>query len=257
MNTCEYCGNEHEGTYGSGRFCSPTCARKFSGTFVSEEGRQRQIKALNDEENRQKIAETRKRKTENSSNRKSQFRDDLCPKFNHTLTLGKIGELEVGIKFLQHGYDVYIPLVDTGGADLVVNNRNGEGFKTVQVKSSTDSRINNDGVCEATSFSLVRHIRYIHEGSYTQVKAKYDPNEIDYFALYSAYENELYLIKNTDSTPKAFTIRNMSPYYTNQKSMNRAYNYQIDKVLDEMNLVRGVSYEYEENIIDGEFAELN
>lgn len=27
---CENCGNEHEGTYGSGRFCSSKCARGFS-----------------------------------------------------------------------------------------------------------------------------------------------------------------------------------------------------------------------------------
>ena len=27
---CENCGKEHDGSYGSGRFCSSTCARKFS-----------------------------------------------------------------------------------------------------------------------------------------------------------------------------------------------------------------------------------
>lgn len=27
---CEYCGQQHEGTYGSGRFCSPKCSRGFS-----------------------------------------------------------------------------------------------------------------------------------------------------------------------------------------------------------------------------------
>lgn len=30
MKTCENCGNEHEGTYGSGRFCSTKCSRGFS-----------------------------------------------------------------------------------------------------------------------------------------------------------------------------------------------------------------------------------
>lgn len=30
MNTCENCGIEHNGTYGSGRFCSSKCARGFS-----------------------------------------------------------------------------------------------------------------------------------------------------------------------------------------------------------------------------------
>ena len=27
---CEYCEKEHDGSYGSGRFCSPKCARRFS-----------------------------------------------------------------------------------------------------------------------------------------------------------------------------------------------------------------------------------
>ena len=28
---CENCGNEHDGSYGSGRFCSKECAKAFSG----------------------------------------------------------------------------------------------------------------------------------------------------------------------------------------------------------------------------------
>ena len=27
---CEYCGKEHNGSYGSGRFCSEECARSYS-----------------------------------------------------------------------------------------------------------------------------------------------------------------------------------------------------------------------------------
>jgi hypothetical protein len=30
MKTCENCKNEHDGTYGSGRFCSLKCSRGFS-----------------------------------------------------------------------------------------------------------------------------------------------------------------------------------------------------------------------------------
>lgn len=30
MNICEYCKNEHDGCYGSGRFCNNICARGFS-----------------------------------------------------------------------------------------------------------------------------------------------------------------------------------------------------------------------------------
>lgn len=30
MKTCENCGIEHDGSYGSGRFCTNKCARSFS-----------------------------------------------------------------------------------------------------------------------------------------------------------------------------------------------------------------------------------
>lgn len=54
MKLCEYCGKEHDGSYGSGRFCCAKCARKFSNRFVDEDGRKRQIQALLDPENREK-----------------------------------------------------------------------------------------------------------------------------------------------------------------------------------------------------------
>lgn len=31
MKNCENCGIEHDGKYGSGRFCSSKCSRGFSG----------------------------------------------------------------------------------------------------------------------------------------------------------------------------------------------------------------------------------
>ena len=30
MKVCENCGKEHDGSYGSGRFCSKECARSYS-----------------------------------------------------------------------------------------------------------------------------------------------------------------------------------------------------------------------------------
>jgi hypothetical protein len=34
---CENCGNEHDGTYGSGRFCRQSCSRSFSTKLNREE----------------------------------------------------------------------------------------------------------------------------------------------------------------------------------------------------------------------------
>jgi len=34
MPKCERCGNKHDGTYGSGRFCSKSCSQ--ARTFLSD-----------------------------------------------------------------------------------------------------------------------------------------------------------------------------------------------------------------------------
>lgn len=249
MKKCEYCGAEHDGNYGSGRFCSPTCARKFSNTFVSESGRENQIKALLSEENRAKTKITNSNKTIY----KKQYINDLRPTFDHTLSLGKIGELEVCKKFIEHGYNVYVPLVDNGdGIDLVVANEN--GFKTVQVKSSTESKINVDGSCETTSFTVRKNVRHIHDGTYTQTHERYDPKKVNYIALYSAYTDETYLLENSYDLAMNLTIRN-TINNGQKKKVHFAEDCSIDKVLDEMNLVRGVYYD--ENIIDCSFKEVS
>ena len=43
---CENCGKEHDGTYGSGRFCSSKCARGFSTKAKRKEINERVSKAL-------------------------------------------------------------------------------------------------------------------------------------------------------------------------------------------------------------------
>jgi hypothetical protein len=45
---------------------------------------------------------------------------------------GRIGELRVAIDLLKKGYDVYEPIVDDNGIDLLVSN--GELIKSVQCK---------------------------------------------------------------------------------------------------------------------------
>lgn len=64
MPICENCLKEHDGTYGSGRFCSATCARGYSQCFISSEARERQIAALNDPIIRHEQLERRRRNAE-------------------------------------------------------------------------------------------------------------------------------------------------------------------------------------------------
>lgn len=37
MSKCEYCGKDHDGSYGSGRFCSKSCAKGFSTKLKRKE----------------------------------------------------------------------------------------------------------------------------------------------------------------------------------------------------------------------------
>ena len=46
MKTCENCGEHHEGTYGSGRFCSSKCARGFSTKAKRKEINEKVSRAL-------------------------------------------------------------------------------------------------------------------------------------------------------------------------------------------------------------------
>lgn len=41
MCICENCNRNHDGSYGSGRFCSSSCARSFSSKSISDESRKR------------------------------------------------------------------------------------------------------------------------------------------------------------------------------------------------------------------------
>lgn len=218
---------------------------------MSETGRENQIKALNNEENRKKAIEIAKQNAKIKSKKK--YRNDLNKKFKHPLMLGKVGELEVAKKFIQHGYNVYAPLTDAGdGIDLLVNG--GTGFKTIQVKSTSSSNINENMECESSSFSLYSSKRNIHNGTYTQIINKYPKEEVNYFALYSAYDDETYLLENNDNIGFCFTIRNQPPKNNQTNKIHYAPDYQIDKVLDELNLIKGVYYE--DNIIDSVYKEI-
>ena len=71
---------------------------------------------------------------------------DTKDRHQQSVSLGKIGELTTAAKFIEHGYKVYVPLIDDG-VDMVVEKNN--DFKKVQVKSASPK---SDG--NSTMFSL-------------------------------------------------------------------------------------------------------
>lgn len=48
IKTCEVCSKQHDGSYGSGRFCSSFCARKFSTIYNRKETSEKARKTIKD-----------------------------------------------------------------------------------------------------------------------------------------------------------------------------------------------------------------
>ena len=221
---CQYCGTEHDGSYGSGRFCCASCARRYANTFMSEEGRARQIATLTDPEIRERcydarraVNETRKRRGGNNPQLKgdSRFRGKQT-------SLGKVGELVTAKKFIEHGIDVYSPLVDTG-VDLVAEF--GGKLQKIQVKTTTKTN------SEVVAFELIHNKNIISGNSVRVEKIDYDSDKVDYFSLYDFSNDRLFLLKN-DEGRKGINIRYTSPKNNQLNKVNRSEDYDFDNVLE-------------------------
>lgn len=90
MAICEQCGKEHEGTFGSGRFCCRNCSNKWVALHQSEEAKARKVgvgkknlisckenrnlilwnESATEEEIRARNARSAKSRTENAENRR-------------------------------------------------------------------------------------------------------------------------------------------------------------------------------------------
>lgn len=238
---CEFCGSEHDGTYGSGRFCSATCSRKYSNTFVSDEGRANQIKALQDKENQKKSKESR---IKNFSIKKEEMKKKKDEIKQHSknikkMDIGKIGELETIKKFLQNNVPVYIPVVDNNKVDMIANIDG--NLSKIQVKSTY--RVTG-AECNITPFNLVSQKRIFDTETKTYKNAKtfYDTNEVDYFALYDGVSNNVYLVENDGR--ETININKSEPgTVSNSPIVNYAQDYLIDNVIE--NIRNGIT-----NIID-------
>lgn len=156
LRKCEYCGKEHDGSFGSGRFCCSDCAKKYSLSF--SKGKKPEDKSTKEEkvEESVKIAPPKECTTELS-------------RFDGKLTsdlLGYVGEcatmfqlVRVGIMSSKPcGVDRYDVIADIGGI-----------LYKIQVKS-TAGYIDKDG---ALSYNLQNK------------SGLYKKGEVDFFALYN------------------------------------------------------------------------
>lgn len=89
---------------------------------------------------------------------------------------------------------------------------------------------------------FIVYIEIIHDGAYIQTITNYSAEMVNYFALYSSYEDEFYLLKN-DGSIREITIRNSPPANNQSKGIHYSENYQIDNILDKLNLTPGIYYD--------------
>lgn len=224
---CEYCGEEHNGSYGSGRFCGPSCSRRYSQTYITEDSRERQIKALTSPESRDKIAKTRQEKKEKRET------EIIIPKKNKrelkttsTARIGKLGEYKVATKFAERDIPVYLPMTEAEEADMIVEF--GGKLQKVQVKTSNRLRGKYNDVI---SFSLRNSDHKVSHGKIKAQTKLYDTDKVDYFALYNLPDDEIYLVKNTGDKTTMY-IRDDYPTTGQKANINLSSDHNIDRVLD-------------------------
>lgn len=96
MKKCELCGGAHDGSYGSGRFCSQTCARSFSTNAKRDEINQKTSTAL-------KGRPAKRRSEESIKKWKDTFRTNHWNKVRNNSVIAFNGDvLDITVEELQN-----------------------------------------------------------------------------------------------------------------------------------------------------------
>ncbi len=242
---CEFCNRPHDGSYGSGRFCSSKCARSFSTASISEKSRLSQIDGLKKgRENRIKNLSNNKISKNTTCIHSQQPKNKLEKSpISSTTRKGIYGELFTATKFAEHGIPVYIPFGNVEDSDLIVD-INGN-LKKVQVKTS--SVLSDD--CETTLFTITKQKAYINKKDVYYISKKYSNDDIDYMALCDVINKRVYLMTPDEYGNRyCINIRNNSKNKTLKSNMHDGNEYDIDIVLENMM--------NDKNIIDIDYKEL-
>ena len=138
----------------------------------------------------------------------------------NTKSIGDFGEAKVLAKFLELGYDVYLPFGENTRVDMIID-IDGELYK-IQVK--TCSKVHNG----CSKFNLLTGCyRSGYDGAYLH---KYDNTQIDYFALYNIELDEIYFVHINEANSSSIWIRNHESKTKLQKIRN-SEDYLIDNIL--------------------------
>ena len=145
--------------------------------------------------------------------------------------IGTLGEISTIKKCIENNLPVYKPIIDLYGVDLIIEFNN--KLNKVQVKStSTTPTSTNNPNCRI--FSLTNQCITINNNMVKSNRYLYDKNIIDYFALYDAIDDNVYLLRN-NGTKQTFTINKHR--LNNQKiNTNSPEKYDFDNVIKKSKL---------------------
>lgn len=247
MNICEYCSKEHDGTFGSGRFCCKSCANTYSSLIKREEKNKKITKTLSNSGHGDVTKKCeycgndftvsynkRKQKTCSVKCRgslKSELTDDWQEKLSikqkeNYVNLGKNSKIKgnkaeaiVMAEFIKHDIPVLQPFGDNERYDLVVEINN--TFKTIQVKYG---RFHNGCIV-----ADIRHKRNLKNKEYTTYY-----NKVDYIAVWSEYNNKIYLIKLLEYGDKNSISIRLDPPRNNScyNTILWASDYEFNKIIN-------------------------
>lgn len=124
--------------------------------------------------------------------------------YNNSKHIGDIGEVATIYSFVRLGVPVYIPFGDNDRSDLVAEF--GGKLNRIQIKTSSATE---DGYIR---FNLLNSTS--KDGS--PVLRKYDPNDIDYFALHSIAREATYLVPCVG--PRSWVQVRYAPTKNNQNT---------------------------------------
>jgi len=160
----------------------------------------------------------------------------------HPVQIGSIGEYVTILKFAKRDISVAKMKVDIYDIDLLAYF--GRRWNTIQVKTSTN------GTDNTIVFPLTKNGWNLNNHTISSIKKEYSTNTVDYFVLYDALHDELFMVKN-DGTHKSITIRYNRQIHGNKYNAKYAEDYQIDNVLDNIEygydsdqivMIKGIDY---------------
>ena len=237
---CEYCKKSHDGSYGSGRFCSEKCARSYSSNLMTDGAKTKRIESM--KKYYESRAVSKKRNHHNYitySPPTSSLKDAI---HMNKKELGLVGESGILHKFKRHRIDTYIPYGDNTRADLIADF--GGKPQRIQIKTST---VSND---EVVLFRPTQSTYKVINGKLDCKRKKYTSDEIDYFALYDYNSDRAFLINiNELKNNNTIILRYTEPKNGQKTKINYADDYDFDKVLNEIEFVS-------QDIIDAEDFEV-